>query len=66
MRYISTRGGMSPQPFCETLIEGLAPDGGLTVPETYPSIDRATLAAWRHLSYPELAPTPPRCSAPTR
>ena len=55
MRYISTRGGMSPQPFCETLIEGLAPDGGLTVPETYPSIDRATLASWRRLAYPELA-----------
>ena len=55
MHYISTRGGMPPARFTDILLEGLAPDGGLTVPEAYPRIDRATLAAWRPLGYRELA-----------
>jgi threonine synthase len=55
MRYISTRGGMAPQPFREILLGGLAPDGGLVVPESYPRIAREELAAWRGLTYPELA-----------
>ena len=33
MRYISTRGEMAAQGFCDVLLEGLAPDGGLAVPE---------------------------------
>ncbi|MCW5599834.1 MAG: hypothetical protein KIT59_12110, partial [Nitrosomonas sp.] len=36
MRYISTRGGMPPKTFTEILLSGLAPDGGLAVPESYP------------------------------
>ena len=38
MRYVSTRGAWAddPQPFCAILLEGLAPDGGLAVPQTYP------------------------------
>ncbi len=55
MRYLSTRGGMAPQQFCDILIGGLAPDGGLVIPEYYPTIDATTLAAWRHLDYPQLA-----------
>ncbi len=55
MNYLSTRGGMPPAPFTEILLGGLAPDGGLVVPERYPRIDGATLARWRRLSYPELA-----------
>lgn len=55
MNYISTRGGMSPQPFSDILLEGLATDGGLAVPEMYPLISEATLKAWRSLSYDELA-----------
>jgi threonine synthase len=55
MRYVSTRGGMVPQRFCDILLEGLAPDGGLAMPEAYPKVDRATLAAWRRLGYRELA-----------
>ncbi len=38
MKYISTRGGMAPQFFSDILLEGLAPDGGLTVPETIPQV----------------------------
>ena len=55
MRYVSTRGGMAPAAFCDILLEGLAPDGGLTIPESYPCVDRATLAAWRKLDYRGLA-----------
>ncbi len=52
MRYVSTRGGAAPQRFTDILLEGLAADGGLFLPESWP---RADLAAWRRLSYPELA-----------
>ena len=55
MRYLSTRGGLQPSSFSEILLGGLAPDGGLVVPEEYPKIDAATLASWRGLSYPQLA-----------
>jgi threonine synthase len=52
VRYVSTRGAAAPKRFSEILLEGLAPDGGLYVPETFPAAD---LGAWRGLSYPELA-----------
>jgi threonine synthase len=55
MKYVSTRGESTGRSFCEILLEGLAPDGGLYLPERYPRIDAATLARWRRLSYPELA-----------
>ncbi|MEO8630506.1 MAG: threonine synthase, partial [Betaproteobacteria bacterium] len=55
MRYVSTRGAMAPQRFSEVLLEGLAPDGGLIVPERYPRISHAQLQAWSALSYAELA-----------
>jgi threonine synthase len=55
MKYVSTRGGMAPRPFCDILLGGLAPDGGLTVPEAYPRLSRQELAQWRGLDYPELA-----------
>jgi threonine synthase len=55
MRYFSTRGDMPPQRFSEILLGGLAPDGGLVVPERYPLIDAATLERWRALPYADLA-----------
>ena len=55
MLYVSTRGGLEPSPFSDILLGGLAPDGGLVVPQSYPRIDDATLAAWRGLPYPQLA-----------
>lgn len=55
MRYISTRGGLEPQSFCDILLMGLAPDGGLVMPEHYPQIDSSTLDEWRSLSYADLA-----------
>lgn len=55
MNYLSTRGHPDRKRFCEILLEGLAPDGGLYLPEQYPRIDTATLAKWRKLPYAELA-----------
>jgi threonine synthase len=55
MLYVSTRGGMTAQPFCDVLLEGLAPDGGLAVPQSLPSISVSQLEAWRAFTYPELA-----------
>ena len=47
MLYLSTRGHADRKRFCEILLEGLAPDGGLYLPEHYPQVDAATLARWR-------------------
>ncbi|RZI72529.1 MAG: threonine synthase [Variovorax sp.] len=55
MRYLSTRGDSTPRKFCDILLEGLAPDGGLYLPEHYPQVDAATLAQWRELPYHALA-----------
>ncbi len=55
MHYVSTRGGMDPATFSDILLGGLAPDGGLTLPEVYPTLAPGELASWRGLSYPELA-----------
>lgn len=55
MHYISTRGKTPNMPFSEVLLMGLAPDGGLMLPESYPHIDNVTLTKWRNLSYSELA-----------
>ncbi|MHA3725014.1 threonine synthase [Leucobacter sp. HY1910] len=55
MKYFSTRGGMTPASYGEILLEGLATDGGLVVPETVPTVSAAQIEAWRGLSYPALA-----------
>ena len=52
MRYVSTRGAAPPKRFTEILLEGLASDGGLYVPEAFPRVDLARL---RPLGYPDLA-----------
>ncbi len=52
MLYVSTRGNAPPRRFTDILLEGLAPDGGLYVPENYP---RADLPSLRGKSYSELA-----------
>jgi threonine synthase len=59
MRYVSTRGRMSADaealPFRAILVEGLAVDGGLAVPERYPRFSRDDLARLRGLDYRGLA-----------
>ncbi len=60
MRYISTRGaGSAPEEpaksFCDILLEGLAPDGGLFLPQSYPVLSADELTSMRGLSYADLA-----------
>ena len=55
MNYLSTRGDKTPRKFCDILLEGLAPDGGLYLPAHYPQVDAATLEKWRNLPYADLA-----------
>ena len=52
MLYVSTRGNAPPRRFSEILLEGLAPDGGLYVPESFPKVDLKEL---RNLPYPDVA-----------
>ena len=51
MKYLSTRAAVNDSAerkrFCEILLEGLAPDGGLYLPESYPQVSDATLTRWR-------------------
>ncbi|MDF7824969.1 threonine synthase [Pontiellaceae bacterium B12227] len=54
MKYISTRGQMEPIEFQDAVMTGLAPDGGLLLPESLPNIGNQ-LEAWSKLSYTELA-----------
>ncbi len=54
MRYISTRGATPPLSFQDAVLTGLAPDGGLLLPEALPSFAER-LDDWRALSFPELA-----------
>ncbi len=49
MKYISTRGDNTRRSFSEILLEGLAPDGGLYLPESYPQLDAAALQNLRDI-----------------
>ena len=59
MLYLSTRGHPDRKHFCDILLEGLAPDGGLYLPEHYPQVDGAMLTrlrtAYHEQGYAELA-----------
>ncbi|UZJ45177.1 threonine synthase [Marinimicrobium sp. C6131] len=55
MKYISTRGQAPALDFEDVVLTGLAPDGGLYVPETLPEFSREEIASWAGLSYEQLA-----------
>ena len=56
MLYLSTRGHPDRKHFCEILLEGLAPDGGLYLPERYPQADLVRLRqVWQQQGYAALA-----------
>ena len=57
MKYVSTRGSAPALPFTEVLTAGLAPDGGLYVPDSLPHFSAKEIAAMAKLSYGELAYT---------
>jgi threonine synthase len=54
MNYVSTRGQAPEVPFSDTVLEGLAPDGGLRVPRAVPDLTRA-LAAWDGKRFQDVA-----------
>ncbi|MDX5329756.1 MAG: threonine synthase, partial [Caulobacteraceae bacterium] len=55
MRYVSTRGQSPAVGFVDAVLSGLAPDGGLYVPETWPSFSTEEIAAMRGQSYAHVA-----------
>jgi threonine synthase len=55
LHYISTRGDAPALAFDDVLLTGLARDGGLYVPESWPQFSASDLETMRHLSYPDLA-----------
>jgi threonine synthase len=54
-RYISTRGEAPVLGFCDVMLTGLARDGGLYVPETWPQLSRETIAGFFGRPYWEVA-----------
>jgi len=55
MRYISTRGQAAPQSFADILLAGLAPDGGLFLPESWPQISADEIAGFAGQRYADVA-----------
>ena len=55
MRYVSTRGQAPAVSFKNALVAGLAPDGGLYHPESWPTFSRAEIAGFQHRPYAEVA-----------
>ena len=55
MQYVSTRGQAVPQDFAGVLLAGLAEDGGLYMPETWPHLSPAELRSMRGMPYPRPA-----------
>jgi threonine synthase len=55
VRYISTRGEAPALGFIDVTLAGLAPDGGLYVPESWPAIDAATVAGFAGRPYADVA-----------
>ena len=55
MRYISTRGEASAVGFTDAVLGGLAPDGGLYVPQTWPTFSREKIASFAGMSYAQVA-----------
>src|SRR5512144_2842937 len=55
LRYVSTRGDAPVLPFDDVVLAGLARDGGLYVPDSWPTLSHDELRSLHRLSYPELA-----------
>ena len=55
MKYVSTRGSAKALNFEGVTLAGLAPDGGLYVPERWPRFTQDEIAAMAGLPYAELA-----------
>jgi len=54
-RFISSRGNVAPQGFTDVLLQGLAPDGGLFIPEEWPTFDQEELRQLAGVPYADVA-----------
>ncbi|MEN0088255.1 MAG: threonine synthase [Pseudomonadota bacterium] len=57
MKYVSTRGQAPDLGFCDVLLTGLARDGGLYVPDVWPTLDEGAIRAFRGMPYAQVAKT---------
>ncbi len=55
MKYVSTRGRAPTVDFSQIVLEGLANDGGLYLPEAYPKFEAKELWAMRSMAYADVA-----------
>jgi len=55
VKYISTRGDQVELDFKEVIFEGLAPDGGLYIPKTWPVLKKETIESFSKKNYQEIA-----------
>ena len=55
MHYTSTRNNKESKSFTEVVFQGLAPDGGLYWPKSWPQITQNDFNKWQNLTYAELA-----------
>ena len=55
MKYVSTRGNAPALGFCDVLLTGLARDGGLYVPEEWPTLDENSIRSLAGKPYAEIA-----------
>ena len=49
IKYVSTKGGISPVNFDEAVLQGFAEDGGLFVPDTIPVVSQEQMEQWANL-----------------
>ena len=57
MMYISTRGYDKKFTSAEAIKQGIAPDGGLFVPEEIPQLSKSEIMAMTEMTYPEISAT---------
>ncbi|QQG36548.1 MAG: threonine synthase [Micavibrio aeruginosavorus] len=55
IRYVSTRGPGAPSRFLDVMMAGMAPDGGLYLPESWPELDRSLFSHLSGLRYAGIA-----------
>ena len=55
MVFLSTRGGAPRASFADVLLAGLAPDGGLYLPESWPQLSQGEIAAFKGMAYRDVA-----------
>src|SRR5215472_16936264 len=55
MMFISTRGRAAPASFSDVLLAGLAPDGGLYLPQIWPQFSSSEIAAFKGMRYQDVA-----------